>query len=137
MITVIITVITSIRPLRCVEGAADAGGGGERLETSLAKRRQHARLSIYYKGNKQALQTFFFEIFCKLLENGEKRRVERGGRRGSRSVGKSLAILGRKTVLTILTVERVTSVKFATNRELSGRGASKLIDAEILSGIII
>ncbi len=40
-------------------------------------------------------------------------------------------------IKTIVTVERVTSVKFATNRELSGRGALKRIDAEILSVIII
>ncbi len=42
----------------------------------------------------------------------------------------------KEAVLAILTVGRVASVKFATNRELSGRGASKRIDAEILSVIM-
>jgi len=37
----------------------------------------------------------------------------------------------------IVAVKRETSEKIATNRELSGRGASKRIDAEILSVIII
>lgn len=40
-------------------------------------------------------------------------------------------------IKTVVAVERVASVKIATNRELSGRGASKRIDAEILSVIII
>ena len=47
------------------------------------------------------------------------------------------AVAAILTVKAIATVERETSKKIATNRELSGRGASKRIDAEILSVIII
>ena len=54
---------------RCVEGTR---ARGRAIEAPLAKRRP-----IYYKGNKRALQTFFFEIFRKLREIAEKKR--RGG----------------------------------------------------------
>ena len=72
----------------------------------------------------------FFKFFLKTGKN----RVEPTSKREERVRMRVVRGLREKPVAP---VERITSEKKATNRELSGRGASKRIDAEILSVIII